>query len=113
MRLVPSSSRLLPAIISRTSSAKSSMSPIGTTSYLFDILVHQILVHVFLHPPAEQVRLRQIGFPAEDCRQLILGIPGMEEVFPRGIDFHQDIDVAPLRIEVIARHGAEKRELAD
>src|SRR6185369_16954610 len=108
MRLVPSSSRLLPAIISRTSSAKSSMSPIGTTSYLFDILVHQILVHVFLHPPAEQVRLRQVGFPTQDRRQLILRLPGVEGAFTGGVDFDEDIDVAPLGIEVITRHRAEK-----
>src|SRR3954454_16782266 len=92
---------------------KSSMSPMGTTSACLDILVYRFRQHVFDHPPAEFLLGPKIDLASEHLCQFIFGADdGPARLLPR-LKIHEHIDVAPIRIEIIAYDRPAKREPLD
>src|SRR3954452_7185698 len=92
---------------------KSSMSPMGTMSACLDILVYRFRQHVFDHPPAEFLLSPEIDLPSEHLRQFIFGADDGPTRRLHRLELHEHVNVAPVRIEIIAYDRSEERQPLD
>src|SRR6266516_4038459 len=112
--LPSNSAREMPVTSCSTRRANSSMSRRRLRSAGSDVVIDCLGQTIVSDPAVDGVKLNEVDFAdAKNRRKLVWD---RTEHFPSEIvvvEFHQNVDVAPLRVEIVANERSEKRQPFD